>query len=88
MNTLARLGFAFWFENVSSNDFRFDGATFKTEPSSQFSHLYVGALGSYRNSPFVTGGYYSTDGLKTEILFYDIGEWIQAPDYPFSNTNR
>ena len=43
------------------------------------------ALGSYRNSPFVTGQDSSTNGLKTEILNYGSGVWEQADDYPFSN---
>ena len=45
-------------------------------------------MGSYRNSPFVTGHYSSINGLKTEILDYDAGQWNDAQDYPFSNTNR
>ena len=43
------------------------------------------ALGSYRNSPFVTGHNSATNGLKTEILNYESKEWEQAGDYPFSN---
>ena len=46
------------------------------------------ALGSYRNSPFVTGQNSATNGLKTEILNYSLGEWVQVDDYPFSNGNR
>ena len=48
------------------------------------------ALGSYRNSPFVTGHHTKNklNGLKTEILAYEAGEWNQALDYPFSNGNR
>jgi len=65
----------------------FDGKTFKTEPSSKFSHAYVYALGSYRKSPFVTGHGSSTNGLKTEILNYKAGYWYQADDYPFSDGN-
>ena len=66
----------------------FNGETFKTEASSKFPHNDVMALGSYRNSPFVTGYYSATNGLKTEILNYGLGEWVQADDYPFSNGNR
>ena len=66
----------------------FNGETFKTEASSKFPHVYVFALGSYRNSPFVTGQQSSTNGLKTEILNYGSGEWEQAGDYPFSNSDR
>ena len=46
------------------------------------------ALGSYRNSPFVTGHYSNDNGLKTEILDYEAGEWKGAVDYPFSNKDR
>ena len=46
------------------------------------------SLGSYRNSPFVTGAYDETNGLKTEILDYNGRIWNQAEDYPFSNGNR
>ena len=46
------------------------------------------ALGSYRNSPFVTGHYDYTNGFKTEILDYEAGEWTQKADYPFSNGDR
>ena len=68
--------------------FRFDGTTFKNEPSSKFSHSYVLALASYQNSQFVTGSYSRTNGLKTEILDYKERKWIQAKDYPFSNGDR
>ena len=63
----------------------FNGETFKTEASSKFPHYDVCALGSYRNSPFVTGQNSRTNGLKTEILNYELAEWEQAGDYPFSN---
>ena len=66
----------------------FNGETFKTEASSSFPHKFVYALGSYRNSPFVTGHHSSTNGLKTEILNYEPEEWEQAGDYPFSNGDR
>ena len=72
----------------SSEFFRFDGETFKTEPSTNFHHEYVLALGSYRNSPFVTGHASSTNGLKTELLDYESGEWEITVDYPFSNGDR
>ena len=73
---------------------RFNGHSFKSERSSKFPHKWVYALGSYRQSPFITGHYSmsspSTYGLKTEILIYraEKSSWIQAADYPFSNGNR
>ena len=62
----------------------FDGTNFITEASSQFSHSDVWALGNYQNSPFVTGGNLLTNGLKTEILNYEAGQWSLAKDYPFA----
>ena len=59
----------------------------KREPSSKYPHAYV-ALGSYRNSPFVTGSYSSTYGLKTEILDHESAKWVQANDYPFADGDR
>ena len=67
--------------------YSFNG-TFKNEPSTHFPHSEVGALGFYRNSPFVTGDYSSEHGLKTEILDYDAQQWNQAAGYPFSDGNR
>jgi len=67
----------------------FNGETFKTKPSSKYSHREVFALGSYRKSPFVTGHSTTTNGhVKTEILNHEAGYWYQADDYPFSNGDR
>ena len=65
----------------------FNGS-FKFEPSTQFPHGDVHALGFYRNSPFVTGNDFFEHGLKTEILDYDAQQWNKAPDYPFSDGDR
>ena len=61
---------------------------FKTEPSSNYAHFFVTSLGSYRQSPFVTGNDDEKTGLKTEILDYNNGKWVEAADYPFSNGDR
>ena len=53
------------------------------------------SLGSYRDSPFVTGSFATgttasspVNGLETEILDYASGTWVQAEDYPFSRNDR
>ena len=50
------------------------------------------SLGSYRDSPFVTGsfatGTAAVDGLETEILDYASGTWVQGEDYPFAEYGR
>ena len=75
----------FFIKTVSSR-FNGDFENFKSEPSSNFPHYRVNALGSYRKSPFVTGSYRSSiDGLKTEILDRTAGQWNQVADYPFTN---
>ena len=53
-----------------------------------FPHFEVQSLGSYRQSPFVTGGSIPPNALKTEILNYQSGQWLQADDYPFSEGDR
>ena len=73
------------FKSLENFFFSFDGTNFNSEVSSQFPHRDVLALGSYRNSPFVTG---HSSGLNTEILDYEAGQWKQAADYPFSNGDR
>ena len=72
-----------------------DGETFKNEPLTAFTHYLAMALGSYRDSPFVTGSFATgpgldspVDGVETEILDYASGTWVQADDYPFSETGR
>ena len=79
---------------------RFDGSAFQTEASSNFPHYLVGTLGSYRDSPFITGGYhnhfesipnmrqFSTSGLKTEVLNYGTSTWVEADDYPYSTGDK
>ena len=66
---------------------RFNGVSFQTESSSTFPHEAVLNLGSYRQSPFVTGGKSLAYGLKTEIFDRSAEEWIQADDYPFANSD-
>ena len=63
---------------------RFDGNTIQSEASSNFPHARVGALGSYQNSPFVTGHSYES-GVKTEILDFETNTWVEADDFPFTN---
>ena len=52
------------------------------------------ALGSYRQSPFITGSYPlllipgvvdNYNGLKTEIYDYERKKWKKIDDYPYSN---
>ena len=67
--------------------------SFKTETYSKFSHKVM-ALGSYRQSPFITGSYPlllipgvvdNYNGLKTEIYDYERKKWKKVDDYPYSN---
>ena len=67
---------------------RFNGNNFEVEPSSNYQHKWVKALGVYRGQPFVTGHHSSSLGLKTEILDYSSKKWNELADYPFSSGDR
>merc|ERR1712176_432648 len=81
-------------KDADSTCHSFNGATTKEETPSNVPHRHVRSLGNYKNSPFVTGHDTgsgtgsSTYGLKTEILNYSTSTWVQADDYPYSNTNK
>ena len=48
-------------------------------------------MGSYRNSPFATGGFSfdnHNNGTRTEILDYKAKKWNRQADYPYSTGNR
>ena len=73
--------------------FSFNGSTFQTEPSTTFAHYLTTSLGNYRDSPFITGSRDNASGqvidaLKTEILNYESSTWVQADDFPFSNSQQ
>ena len=59
------------------------------EPSSNFTHSYVGVngLGIYKGNPFVTGSS-SPSNKKTEILDYASKTWNTGVDYPFNSGDR
>ena len=74
------------------NYYRFNG-TFKVEPLTQFPHGQTGALGFYRDSPFITGDFsdFTGDfeqGYKTEIMDYKAQRWNSAAGYPYSSGPR
>ena len=67
---------------------RFDGNNLNSETSSVHDHTFVGALGSYRNKPFITGGYAHTQNynVKTEIYDQNSNQWIPALDFRYSKS--
>jgi len=63
----------------------FDGDNFETVASSKCQHGYTG-LANYRGSPMTTGSFsYSECGIKTEMYNFEINQWNDAPNYPFSS---
>ena len=82
------------YTSLVNNFNSFDGVNTKVEASSTYPHAYTGLqLGSYRNSPFVTGSIKVTgkmagfSGFKTEILNYATSTWVEEDDYPFSDNS-
>jgi len=66
---------------------RFDGKTYKAEPSSKYQHSNVNVLGVYKGDPFVTGSY-SPPNRKTEILDNYSKQWIVVANYPFNSGDQ
>ena len=60
----------------------------KRDASSQFCHYNVLALGSYRESPFVTVNDALSERLKAEIHNIGTEKREQVADFPFSNGDR
>ena len=57
--------------------------TIQKEISSHYTHTDVRSLGSYKGSPFVTGGGYSAvKNKKTELLNIETEKWEVKADYP------
>ena len=65
---------------------RFDGVDFKMENSSHHHHDFVRELGSYKGTPFITGGWSSNadNHVKTEIYNQATKEWNEAPEFPYA----
>ena len=78
---------ATWYKNrIFKNSF--DGENFQNEASSIHFHTFVKTLGSYRNQPFVTGGYFDHTSyhVKTEIYNENLNRWMPGPDFPYSKS--
>ena len=62
----------------------FDGQTYQSAGSSQYSHRYTFGMANYRGKALTTGCW-SLDGdcdLKTELMDMTTLTWSAGPDYP------
>ena len=50
--------------------------------STTFEHRTIYQLTSYVGQPFTVGSY-EPDHAKTEIMWFETGEWASGADYPF-----
>ena len=64
--------------------FSFDGESYYSAGSSEYSHQMTYGLANYKGRALTTGCYDSgTCGAKTEIMDMNTLTWNSGPDYPF-----
>ena len=66
--------------------FSFDGESYQSAGSSEYSHGNTLGMANYHGKAFTTGcGDSSTCGSKTELMDMNTLSWSAGPDYPFSS---
>ena len=67
--------------------FRFDGQSYQSAGSSEYSHPHTYGIANYRGKALVTGSSgYSAGSLKTELMDMHTLTWSSGyPDYPFTH---
>ena len=64
----------------------FDGDNFESVALSNCDHDYTLGLANYRGSPLTTGSALNSGCyVKTEVYNFEINQWNNAPDYPYSS---
>ena len=60
----------------------FDGLNFVPEAETSYNHSFTNSLGSYNETPFITG---SSRNVKTEIFDPKSDSWTLSVDFPFAS---
>ena len=62
----------------------FDGESFQSVTSSEYSHSRTYGMGNYHGKALTTGCYGNQKcGVKTELMDMNTLTWSAGPDYPF-----
>ena len=63
----------------------FDGQSYQSAGSSQYSHRYTRGMANYRGKALTTGCLNSSCDLKTELMDMTSLTWSAGPDYPYTS---
>ena len=68
--------------------FSFDGQSYQSASSSEYSHRLTYGMANYRGKALTTGCTVSSGscGLKTELMDMTTLTWSAGPDYPFTSS--
>ena len=62
----------------------FDGQSYQSAGSSEYSHWLTLGMANYRGKAFTTGCYSGSCAVKTELMDMETLTWSAGPDYPFT----
>jgi len=66
--------------------FSFDGESYQSAGSSEYSHEFTYGMANYLGRALTTGCFgSSTCAVKTELMNMDTLTWSRGPDYPFTS---
>ena len=63
----------------------FDGQSYQSAGSSQYSHDLTFGMANYRGKALITGCEWGSCGLKTELMDMNTLTWSSGPDYPYTS---
>ena len=61
----------------------FDGESYQSAGSSEYSHRYTFGMANYRGKALTTGCKWGSCAVKTELMDMSTLTWSAGPNYPF-----
>ena len=62
----------------------FDGQSYQSAGSSEYSHQNTLGMANYREKALTTGCDYGSCAVKTELMDMETLSWSSGPEYPFA----
>ena len=66
-------------------DFSFDGESYQSAASSEYSHRQTLGIANYLGKALSTGCDSNWCGMKTELMDMNTLTWSAGPDFPFTS---
>ena len=63
----------------------FDGQSYQSAGSSEYSHQITYGLANYRGKALTTGCWSNLCAVKTELMDMETLSWSAGPNYPFTS---